>query len=360
MGVKYKIGIWGQYGDGGQIADGQAVRTTIVTGEVKKRYGEENIKIVNSNNWKSHPLSFFLKTVSLVVECEKVIIAPADNGFKTIVPILDFFNRIFHRKMLYMVIGGFLPKLLEDNPKYIKMLRKYERLYVQTPNIKTDLEKLGITKVDYLTNLKPIEAVPESELKVNQSKEIRLCTFSRINPEKGIEEALEAVRIANKKLGGKYITLDMYGIVAAKHQEWFSKIKEKYQDIGQYCGVVNYDQTVDTLRQYFALIFPTYYHGEGFSGNVVDACFSGVPIIATDWLYNKDVIHDGENGILVPIKNSQAIADAILQLYCDRELAHSMAVNNVRASKKYSPENVLKALFRDLDKNGEVISDAKD
>ena len=229
------------------------------------------------------------------------------------------------------------------------MLKKYERLYVQTPNIKTDLQKLGIDRVDFLTNLKPIQAVPEDDLKVNQEKEIKLCTFSRINPEKGIEEALEAVKLANAALGSRCITLDMYGIVAAKHNTWFEKIKEKYQDIGKYCGVVNYDQTVDTLRQYFALIFPTYYHGEGFSGNVVDACFSGVPIIATDWLYNKDVIHDGENGILVPIKNSQAIADAILKLYRDRELAHNMAVNNVRASKLYAPENVLKALFRDLD-----------
>ena len=354
MGTKFKIGIWGQYGDGGQIADGQAVRTTIVTGELKKRYGKESIKIVNSNNWKSHPVSFFMQTVSLVVDCEKVIIAPADNGFKTIVPILDFFNHFYHRKMLYMVIGGFLPKLLEDNPKYIKMLKKYERLYVQTPNIKADLLNLGIDRVDFLTNLKPIEAVPIEELIVNQDKEIKLCTFSRINPEKGIEEALEAVRLANTALGGRYITLDMYGIVAAKHQEWFDRIKEKYQDFGRYCGVVNYDQTVDTLRKYFALLFPTYYHGEGFSGNVVDACFSGLPIIATDWLYNKDVIHDRENGILVPIKNPQAIADAIIQLYNDRELAHSMAVNNVLASKQYSPENVLKALFRDLDDNGDT------
>jgi len=349
MGAKYKIGIWGQYGDGGQIADGQAVRTTIVTGELKKRYGEENIKIVNSNNWKSHPASFFIQTVSLVTDCEIVIIAPADNGFKTIVPILDFFNCFYHRKMLYMVIGGFLPKLLEENPKYIKMLRKYERLYVQTPNIKTDLEKLGLNRIDFLTNLKPVEAVPETEIYLNEDQHIKLCTFSRINPEKGIEEALEAVRIANGSLGGQFITLDMYGIVAAKHQEWFEKIIEQYSDIGKYCGVVNYDQTVDVLRNYFALVFPTYYHGEGFSGNVIDSYFSGLPIIATDWLYNKDVVKNGENGVLVPIKDPQAIADAILRLYNDRRLAQQMAINNVRASKQYSPDNVLKALFEDLD-----------
>jgi len=36
MKPKYKIGIWGQFGDGvNKIADGQAVRTTIITAETK-------------------------------------------------------------------------------------------------------------------------------------------------------------------------------------------------------------------------------------------------------------------------------------------------------------------------------------
>lgn len=346
---KFKIGIWGQYGDGGQIADGQAVRTTIVTCELKKRYGEDNILIVNSNNWKAHPFSFFFKTVGLITKCENVIIAPADNGFKTIVPIFDFFNHFFHRRMLYMVIGGFLPKLLNDCPKYVRMLKKYYRLYVQTPNIKKDLENLGIIRIEFLTNLKPIDAVSEENILLNNDKEIKLCTLSRINPEKGIEEALKAVTIVNDRLGGKYVTLDMYGLIASKHKAWFERIEDMYREVGTYQGIVNYDKTVEVLQNYFALIFPTYYHGEGFSGNVVDAFFSGVPIIATDWLYNKDVIVDGENGILVPIKNPDAIADAIIELYNNRELALTMAKNNVRASKRFSPENVLFALFKDLD-----------
>ena len=34
-----KVGIWGQYGDGGPIADGQAVRTTITTEKLIIKYG---------------------------------------------------------------------------------------------------------------------------------------------------------------------------------------------------------------------------------------------------------------------------------------------------------------------------------
>ena len=56
----YKIGIWGQYGDGGKIADGQAVRTTIITQELQRKYSVENVGIVNTNNWRKHPVKFQL------------------------------------------------------------------------------------------------------------------------------------------------------------------------------------------------------------------------------------------------------------------------------------------------------------
>ena len=47
----YKIGVWGQFGDGGKIADGQAVRTTIITNELCRRYGDSAVKTVNTNAW---------------------------------------------------------------------------------------------------------------------------------------------------------------------------------------------------------------------------------------------------------------------------------------------------------------------
>jgi len=349
MGVKYKIGIWGQYGDGGQIADGQAVRTTIVTKELVKRYGAKDVAILNSNNWRAHPFDFFFKTLGLLRDCENVIIAPADNGFKVIVPIINVFNHFYHRKILYMVIGGFLPSLLKAHPKYINMVKKYERIFVQTPNIKADLESLGIPSIDFITNLKPIVALTENDIKERIETDIRVCTFSRITPEKGIEDALEAVRMANKRIGKNRISIDMYGIVAPKNKEWFDHVKEKYSDIAKYRGVVEYDKTVQVLKEYFALVFPTYYHGEGFSGNIIDAFFSGVPIIATDWLYNSDVVEDHINGLLVPIHSPDKIAEALIELYNDRKLAYRISKNNIKKAENYTADEVLKNLYILLD-----------
>ena len=117
----------------------------------------------------------------------------------------------------------------------------------------------------------------------------------------------------------------------------------------EYKGIIDFDKTVECLQQYFVLLFPTYYYGEGFTGNVVDAYNTGLPIIATDWLYNKDIIKDGRNGILVPPKNIEALSSALLKLYNDRHLHYQMAKNNIEDAKQYGPDEVLKDLYSIID-----------
>ena len=135
--MKYKIGIWGQYGAPGQkIADGQAVRTTVVTQELENRYGKDSIGIANTNGWKKRPFAFLWESYRLIANSSTIIIAPADRGYKTFVPILMFFNKFYHRKLVHLVIGGFLPALLEQNPKYLAYEKKFDSIFVQTENIK--------------------------------------------------------------------------------------------------------------------------------------------------------------------------------------------------------------------------------
>ena len=350
MKAKYKIGIWGQFGDGvNKIADGQAVRTTIITAETKMRYGEENVFVANTNNWKKHPFRFLWKTFLLAATSKKIVILPADNGFKVGVPIFRFFNFFFRREMYYVVIGGFLPALLKKKTGYVKTLKKYRALFVQTPNLKRDLEAFGLDNIHILSNLKRLNSVRPEEISVNTEKDIRLCTLSRVDESKGIAVAAEAVRMANAALGEKHVSLDVYGIPAPDYKQTFESLLTEYEDVMRYGGVLDYDKTTEGLRGYFALLFPTYYYGEGFPGNVVDAYNAALPIIATDWLYNKDVIANGVNGILIPIKDPQALCDAILTLYHDREKAFEIAKNNIEEAKKYTPDKVLAEFYSYMD-----------
>lgn len=342
----YKIGMWGQYGDGGQIADGQAVRTTIMTKELQRKYGAEKVGIVNTNNWRKHPAKFLWNSFRLVANSKNVAIAPADNGFKVFVPILLFFNLFYRRKLIYIVIGGFLPHLLDKKPQYKRMVNSFSALFVQTVNIKKDLEERGVRNIYLLTNLKRLNTRKVEDISMNNEKNIKLCVFSRINREKGVEDAIHAVKLANEKLGGEYIKLDLYGLLPHEYQDRLKELLTENETFLTYKGIVDYDKTVEALTPYFAMLFPTYYHGEGFPGNFVDAFNTGLPVIATDWLYNKDLIHDGVNGLLVPVKNPEALSEAILRLYYGRKLHKAISLNNLAASKKYSPDVVMADFYQ--------------
>ena len=347
---EYRIGIWGQYGDGGKIADGQAVRTTIITKELQLRYGEENVKVVNTNKWRKHPLKFLCNCFMLVATSKIVVVAPADNGYRVFVPLLVFLNFFFRRKLIHIVIGGFLPTLLKETPMYLKMENKFDAIFVQTNNILKDMEAVGVKNISILSNPKRLKTRKQEDIFVVQEKVLKLCVFSRIYKDKGVEDAIEAVKICNKTLGGKFFTLDFYGLLPEEYRERFTDLLKENQDILQYKGIVDFDKTVEVLKNYFVMLFPTFYHGEGFPGNVIDAYNTGLPIIATDWLYNSDVVLDGITGLLVPIKNPQALAEAILKLYNDRQLHYSLAINSLKESKKYSPGAVLATLYNFIDK----------
>lgn len=346
---KTRIGIWGQFGDGGQIADGQAVRTTIITEEIKGRYGSDNVKIVNTNRWYKRSLRFFIESISLVVNCNKIVIFPADNGFKIIVPLISLLNKYYKKELYYVVIGGFLPNLLNRHRTYVSLLSKFDAIFVQTPNLKSDLEKLGLKKIFILSNLKRLDKINTYELRENCNKKIKVCTFSRVTYTKGIEDAIEGVRIANEKLKENLFKLDIYGPVDEKYKHKFNSILDSNKNFVEYKGVINYYDSIATLKNYFALVFPTFFHGEGFPGNFIDSFNSGLPIITTDWMYNKEIIKDKHNGLIVPIRDSDAISDALLALYNDRKLALKISRNNLVESEKYKPSEVLKDFFTFLD-----------
>ena len=63
---------------------------------------------------------------------------------------------------------------------------------------------------------------------------------------------------------------------------------------------------------------------EGMGSSLLDAMASRLPIVATRVGGIPEVVQDGETGLLVPPKRSARLAEAILMLYRDRELARRL------------------------------------
>ena len=167
-----------------------------------------------------------------------------------------------------------------------------------------------------------------------------LCTFSRVMKEKGIEDAVNAVKRVNEQCGRTVYTLDIYGQVDPSQTEWFEKLKNQFPSYVRYGGLVPFDQSVETLKNYYALLFPTYYEGEGFAGTLLDAMAAGVPVIASDWKYNREIVNE-KNGVLFETQNVHDLTEKMMSM----QNIDSLKRNCLQEAKKYSSEAAIKAIM---------------
>jgi glycosyltransferase involved in cell wall biosynthesis len=70
-------------------------------------------------------------------------------------------------------------------------------------------------------------------------------------------------------------------------------------------------------------VLPTSY-GEGIPKTLLEAAACARPIIATDMPGCREIVRDGENGLLVPVKNADALAEAIATLAADPDMRRRM------------------------------------
>lgn len=112
-------------------------------------------------------------------------------------------------------------------------------------------------------------------------------------------------------------------------------------DIPNYCykGVLQPEEVIPTLEKYDALIFPSHYEGEGCPGIMVEALFAGLPIIASDWKYNSEIVDNGVNGILCDTYNAADYEKAIRILSGNPKLISKMSEASLRKASNYTSES---------------------
>jgi glycosyltransferase involved in cell wall biosynthesis len=85
---------------------------------------------------------------------------------------------------------------------------------------------------------------------------------------------------------------------------------------------------------------------EGMPNSVLEAMASGLPIVATRVSGNEDLVTDGQNGLLVSPGDHLALAEAILAMLAQPEMARRMGqVSRQIVESKYSTEAVMQSLL---------------
>jgi len=273
---------------------------------------------------------------------------PAHNGLRVITPLLSFYNLFYNRKLHYVVIGGWLPEFLQKRKVLARQLKRFDGIYVETSTMKNALDDMGFENVVILPNCKQLPILSPERLPPLR-KPYRLCTFSRVLKEKGIEDAVLAVKAINDAAGEIIYTLDIYGQVDAAQTQWFEDLQKTFPEYIRYGGLVPFDKSVEVLKDYFALLFPTYYDGEGFAGTLLDAMASGVPVVASDWRYNAEIVKEGQTGLLFPARDVDALTERLKTIVTDTEKWNEMRPVCLQEAQKYLPEEVVKVLLKRIE-----------
>lgn len=341
----YTIGICGHFANEKNLLNGQTVKTKIVTNELIRQLGQNQISTIDTHNWKKNPFKLLIQTFNLIKKSENIIILPAHRGVKVFVPLFLILNLFFNRKLHYIVIGGWLPEMLNNNILLRNRLKKFDGIYVETISMMNSLKNLGLENVSVVPNFKVTKILKENELIFSQKKPFKICTFSRVMKEKGIEDAINAINKINTNSKEMVYTLDIYGQIENGYEDRFKELQKKFPSYINYKGLVEFDKATDILKNYFILLFPTKYEGEGFPGTVLDAFAAGIPVVATNWKYNSEIITDMKTGF---IYNNQI--DDLEYLLKDLAL-HPKKVQPLKALclqeiHKYNPNIVIARLLK--------------
>ncbi len=340
------VAILGRFADKETTTSGQIIKTRIVADALCERLGVAQVKREDTQGIVKILLRLPYVIIKMLSNARHVVIMPAERGLCVVAPSIVIANVFFHRRLHYVVIGGGLPHFIKKKVWLHFFLNSFHCIYVETRSLQMELEQLGFQNVYIMSNCKPLNILSADQLPVSAVPPFRLCTFSRVIKEKGIEDAVRAVRTCNEQVGKTVFTLDIYGQV--EQRKWFDALMADHPDYVAYRGIIPFNRSTDVLKDYFALLFPTYYAGEAFAGTLIDAMSAGLPVIASDWHNNSDIVIEGETGLLFPTHSVDSLVQILYNVYRNPQRIVQMRPMCLKRAEKYQPSEVIQTLLENL------------
>lgn len=305
-----KIGVIGAFGFRTMDTGGQPVKTRSLYYGLIEHYGVDNILFLETMGWTRKPVSMVFQLLDLIRKCDILIMLPAQNGVYVFSRILIHAQKK-GKLVFYDVIGGWLPELTQRNKKLRANLLRFDGIWVETEQMRMDLAAQKFDNVMVVPNFKDLHPLSNDELTIHRSYPLPLCTFSRVIKEKGIEDAIDAVIKINTQHGMTVYKLDIYGEIGEAYRDEFRSKQNDFPPYISYKGVASPDKSVETLMDYYLLLFPTHYPTEGVPGTLIDAYCAGIPVISALWRNHIGIFDDGVVGCGYELGNTKAFIDCL-------------------------------------------------
>ena len=188
--------------------------------------------------------------------------------------------------------------------------------YLGIPPQKISVVPLGIN----------LQGYEKREREVGQP--FRIGYFARIAPEKGLEVLARAYRHLRANGGIPEARLEVAGYLAPEHKEYLERIEREMNDAGlasefNYRGVVDREEKIRFLRKLDVLSVPaTYNEPKGIF--LLEAMGCGVPVVQPRRGGFTEIVEKTGGGLLVEPDDHEKLAEGILRVYSDPELAKKL------------------------------------
>lgn len=222
--------------------------------------------------------------------------------------------------------------------------------------VKNDLLQFGITskpiKVLGYGNIRGVDMHrydrrPEVMALAEPLRKPDVFTFlflGRLVRDKGIEELITAfTRLYEKKSGVRLL-------LVGRFEDSLNPLSEETTRlINNHPAIFTTEwKSGDELLAYYAAsdcyVLPSY--REGFPNTVLEAGAMALPCIVTDISGSREIIRQGENGVIVPPRDAEALFEAMEQMLSDEKSRKTMASNARRMiSERFEQSFVRQCLY---------------
>ena len=142
---------------------------------------------------------------------------------------------------------------------------------------------------------------------------LRVLYVGSLTQRKGISYLFEAIEKA-----GDAVTLTVIGRKVGQ-----SELLDKYCAKHRWVASLPHHEILAEMRRHDVFVFPSLF--EGLALVTGEAISQGLPVITTPNSGGTDILRDGVDGFIVPIRDAEAIAARLLQFHGDRALLKHMS-----------------------------------
>ncbi|HEY5750351.1 MAG TPA: glycosyltransferase family 4 protein [Chryseolinea sp.] len=136
--------------------------------------------------------------------------------------------------------------------------------------------------------------------------QLKFLAVGRLIYRKGFEELLQAFHLYHKRFPNATLTIAGDGPWRGRLQQLTITL-----NLQQHVILAGTQKDMPALMEaHDVFVFPSHY--EGFSGTVVEAMFSGIPIVASDIAMNREALEHGQTGWMFPVMNVSALAEGLV------------------------------------------------